>query len=99
MGDTKSRFFVPISGNVAGNALVQLTGGFVTQFIGAISSIWLARVLGAAGYGRYALVQSFVGIFYVFSDLAINNIVVREMTQRRAERDVIFFNAMAIKLI
>src|SRR5512141_211150 len=99
MPEIKHRLPIPISGNVAGNALFQLAGGFATQIIGFLSGILLARTLGVSDYGRYALVQSFVGIFYVFSDLGMNNIIVRELSQRREERQTIFFNSMMIKLV
>lgn len=98
MAETNPRFIIPITGNVAGNALVQLGGGFITQIVGFLAGIWLARTLGVADYGRYALVQSYIGIFYTFSDLSMNNIVVRELTQRRDDRESIFFNAMLLKL-
>ncbi len=97
MTETKRRFILPVTGNVAGNAVVQLAGGFVTQIVGFLAGITLARSLDVENYGSYALVQSYIGIFYAFSDLSMNNIIVRELTQRKAEREEIFFNAMLLK--
>src|SRR5688572_13601703 len=88
-----------VSGNAAANALVQLAGGFAAQLIGFLGGILLARTLGVADYGRFSLVQSYVGLFYVLSDLSMNNIIVRELSQRKQEQSKVLFNAMLLKVI
>lgn len=88
----------PLAGHAGGNAAVQLLGGFLSQGVGFLAGLLLARALGPVDYGRFSLVQAYVGLFYIFSDLSMNNIIVRELSQRKHRQSEILFNSLLIKL-
>ena len=46
--------------------------------------IYAARVLGASGWGVFSYAISVGAILMIFSDLGINNLLIREMSQKKA---------------
>ena len=53
------------------------------KVVGVIWVIFLAHSLTIAEYGKYTLVNSFVGIFAFLPDLGIGLIVIREIAKNR----------------
>ena len=46
--------------------------------------IYAARVLGASGWGVFSYAISVGGLLMIFSDMGINNLLIREMSQKKA---------------
>ena len=59
------------------NTAVQFVGRFFTSFIGFITTIILARYLGAANYGVYAKIFTLASFFYLFVDFGLNAVYIR----------------------
>lgn len=60
------------------NASYQTLARILSSGSGFIISIFLARAFGAAGYGDFTKVTSFVALFYLFCDFGINAIFLQE---------------------
>ncbi len=74
-------------GRVVSNTMVQFAGPGLRLLLGLALGAALSRSLGVAGFGRYALVFTYVAAFSgIFSDWGISTICLREIAQRPAER-------------
>lgn len=85
------------------NTLVQFTGRFATSFLGFLTTIILARALGATGYGAYAKVYTLAAFFYLVSDFGLNAVYIRRfkdnlkhLSMMNAIRTVFFIFSLAI---
>ena len=84
---------------IAKNTGVIIAGDVVNKAIGLVIVIFLARYLGAAGYGKYAFVFAFLMFFGIIADLGINQILVREISRDRSLASKYIGNAVVIKFI
>ncbi len=89
--------------NVLYNTFVQFVGRFATSFLGFITTIILARSLGAAGYGTYAKVYTLAAFFYLVIDFGLNAIYIRRfkedlkhISMMNAIRTVFFIFSLAV---
>lgn len=53
----------------------------VSRFLKLILIIYVARILGATEYGKFNFALAFVGLFAIFSDLGISQILTREIAK------------------
>lgn len=60
--------------------------------------IFVARILGATEYGKFAFALAFVSLFTVVADLGISTIMVREFAQDK-EREKEFYSLISLKII
>lgn len=59
-----------------------LIGSEVVCRLGAfVLAVWITRLLGAEGYGKFSFAMSFAMLFAIFSDMGLNIITVREMSR------------------
>jgi O-antigen/teichoic acid export membrane protein len=63
---------------VAKNTFWLTAGNLTGRLIKAALIIYVARVLGAAGYGVFSYAVSLAGFFSLFSDIGITGILIRE---------------------
>lgn len=63
---------------VAKNTFWLTAGNFTGRLIKAALIIYVARALGAAGYGVFSYAVSLAGFFSLFSDIGITGILIRE---------------------
>jgi O-antigen/teichoic acid export membrane protein len=64
--------------------------------IGFFIIILLTRYLGPENYGLLSYSQSLIGIFIAFSTLGLEVVLVRELTKRKSETDVILGTAFIL---
>ena len=62
-------------------------------------SIFVARYLGASGYGKFAFAISFSALFSVFADLGLSIYTVREVARQLKRVSIYINNIITIKLI
>lgn len=60
--------------------------------------IFAARILGASEYGLFSYALGVVGVFAVFADMGINEMLVRETARKNARDDSYFGTIFGIKL-
>ncbi len=63
---------------IVANTLVQFAGRFATSFFGFLTTVIIARMLGASGYGSYAKAYTLVSFFYLFADFGLNAVYIRK---------------------
>src|SRR6185295_1683580 len=85
---------------VVSNTLVQLISPGVRIATGLILVAALARYLGVAGFGAYALVFAYVATFDgVFAEWGLGTVLLREISRRPDERAGLLASGAALQLI
>jgi O-antigen/teichoic acid export membrane protein len=69
---------MPLKQKIIYNTAVQFAGRFFTSLIGFLTTLILARWLGAENYGIYAKVYTLAAFFYLFVDFGLNAIYIRK---------------------
>jgi O-antigen/teichoic acid export membrane protein len=69
----------------AKSSLFLISGTVVSTVVLAVSSILIGRLLGSGVYGQYTLVLSVPQIFFLFSDLGLNQGVTRFAAKLKSE--------------
>ncbi|MAG15601.1 hypothetical protein CMO88_00915 [Candidatus Woesearchaeota archaeon] len=59
----------------------------------------IARTLGKTGLGDYSFIFAFTGLFWVFNDLGISTLFVREAAKDLKKADYLFKNVLSIKIL
>lgn len=67
--------------------------------VGLFVGIWVARYLGPESFGLFSYVQSFVGLFLVFSSLGLDGIVTRELVKNETVSHKLLGTAFVLKLV
>ena len=84
---------------VAKNTGVIITGNIAFRLISLFVTIYLARYLGTAEFGKYSFVFAYLAFFGVISDLGFRAILVREMSRDSSLAPKLIGNAYIIRLI
>lgn len=88
-----------LKNKVAVNTAVDTFGRVFQLIIGSITIIILTRYLGPEGYGYYALILAFVGMFSDISGLGINMTIARKIPNEPKLASDIFANALSLKTL
>ncbi|MGC9516148.1 MAG: flippase [Methanomicrobiales archaeon] len=84
---------------IAKNTGVLVLSQIVTYILGFIYVVYVARYLGAAGYGILSFGLAFTGIFAVAVDLGLNTITTRDLARDKKKASNYLGNVTAVKLI
>ena len=85
--------------NIAKNTGVLVLSQIITYILGFIYVIYVARYLGAEGYGILSFGLAFTGIFAVAVDLGLNTITTRDLSRDVKKSSNYLANLTTIKLI
>ena len=66
---------------IAKNILFVFSGDVLSRLLGFFATIWLARVLGVAGFGALSFAFTFLGYALIFTDLGLSTIGTREIAK------------------
>lgn len=84
---------------IALNTSVQLIGKAVTVATSVLVIAYITRYLGVAGYGEYATIFAYLGLFGAVLDLGFFVIAVREIVKRPTAERTILGNMLGLKLL
>ena len=71
----------------------------ISKILSLVFVVYIARVWGDAGFGKYSFVFSFVAVFALFSDLGIVPLLVREVSRDKKKAGYYLNNCLSLKLI
>ena len=83
---------------IAKNIGVTGTAQILTALMSFILMIYLARFLGEAGFGKYNFVFSLTTLLVTFTDLGVNQLLVREIARERGLSSHYVNNALLLKI-
>ena len=81
------------------NIFSLYTGSFVSAILTIILSIYIARFLGDALFGRYSFVVTFVALFSIFLDLGYETLLVRDVAKDKSKASLYVNNIISIRVI
>jgi len=84
---------------VARNTGIIIVGDIVFRLVSLVVTIYLARYLGTAGFGKYNFVFAYLAFFNILTDLGLQTILVREMSRDPSITSKLIGNAYIIRLI
>lgn len=84
---------------IAKNTGVLFAGQIISYALGFIYVIYIARYLGAEGFGILTLALSFTGISIVLTDLGLNKLIVRDISRDRSLAKKYLGNFLSMKVI
>lgn len=84
---------------VAFNTSIQLVGKLVTAATSVLVIAYLTRYLGIAGYGDYATIFAYLGVFGVFVDLGLFVTTVREIAKDPDKEKSILGSMLGLRIV
>jgi O-antigen/teichoic acid export membrane protein len=79
------------------NSLVVTVGSLLLKVATFLFNVQVVRLLGDAGFGQYATVVAFVGLFSVFFELGMSQYVERTVARDRARTRLLFWNLLLLR--
>lgn len=98
--DIKSLLFdnVNLKQTFIKNTFWLAAAGGMSKFLKFILFIFVARILGATEYGKFTFGLAFVGLFGVFADLGLSQIITREFAKEK-EKEKEFSALLSLKFL
>jgi len=84
---------------VAKNTGIIISGDLIFRLVSLVVTIYLARYLGTAGFGKYSFVFAYLAFFNIITDLGLQTILVREMAREPTCAPKLIGNAYIIRWI
>ena len=84
---------------IAKNTSVLFISQIISYFLIFFYTIYIARFLGAEGFGILSFALAFSGIFSIFADLGINTLTVREVARNKSLTNKYLGNGILIKIL
>lgn len=87
------------SGRIAKNTVALVSSDIISKILTLGLSIYVARYLGVENFGIYTFAFSFILLFSVFSDIGVNNLVIREVARDKASAGKYLGSLIYLKLM
>lgn len=84
---------------IAKNTGVLLVAQIISMVLGFFYIMYTARYLGAEGFGVLSFALAFTGMFGIFSDMGLSQLIVREVARDKTLAGKYVGNAIFIKII
>ena len=84
---------------IAKNTLVLFLATIISYILMFFVNIYIARYLGAEGFGILSLAIALTGIFTIFTDLGLNTLTIREVTRNKTLTPDYLINVTVIKVL
>ncbi len=84
---------------IAKNTVIQIAGRAVGTVLGLITLGTMTRALGAAGYGAFTTVTSFLQFFGILVDFGLSLTTVAMLSEHGADQDRIASNIFTLRIV
>ena len=81
------------------NTVALFAAQFAISILSLVLSIFIARNLGDAIFGKYSFALAFTAMFVIFSDLGYNTLLIREVARDKSQASKYLNNVISIRLI
>ena len=81
------------------NSSVLIAGQIAGALLSFATSIFLVRSLGSAGYGQYAFIYAFLGLFAWITSFGTDNIIARESVENPENADAVWSNGLLVQIL
>ena len=83
---------------IAHNTIIQTFGKFISITLGVIALGMMTRYLGPEKYGQYTIVVAFLQFFAILSDMGLQLITVRMISEPNADEEKILNNILTLRI-
>ncbi|MDK2789583.1 MAG: hypothetical protein PWP15_90 [Methanothermococcus sp.] len=84
---------------IAKNTTILYISEIFSKFLGFLYVMYMARYLGAEGYGIISFAMAFTGIFAIFMDFGINQLSIRDISRDKTITEKYLDNILMLKVI
>lgn len=91
--------FMTLSASIAKNTFIHTFGKFFASGIGLIIVALLTRYLGAAGFGYYTTIFSYLFFFATAGDLGLYLITINELGRHPENKENIYSHLFSLRLV
>jgi O-antigen/teichoic acid export membrane protein len=84
---------------IAKNTAVLFAANIITSILSLILVIYIARYLGAVGFGKYSFALVFTGFFGIITNLGMNELIIREVARDKSKASKYLGNVAIIRAI
>ena len=88
-----------IRNKVIKNTGVILLANSISTLTSVVLSVLYARYLGDVRFGKFGFATSFTAMFYVFSDLNLNTLAIRDNARNRSNLSLYISNVLTIRAL
>ena len=88
-----------LTGKVAYNTGIQLTGRLINMVISLVTVAILARYLGIEGFGLFTIILTFVGVVGILGDLGLGTQLIKEATKPGADLAKVTSEFIGIRVV
>ncbi len=81
------------------NAGFLVGSDIVSKVLSLFFLVYIARILGDTGFGKYSFAFSFVAMFTLFSDLGVMPLLIREISRDKKKIDYYLYNSLTLRVI
>jgi len=81
------------------NTFLLMTSSLLFSILALILSIFVARILGDAAFGKYSIANAFPQLLTVFLDLGYTTLLIREVSKDKSLSDKYLGNILKFRLI
>ncbi len=84
---------------VAYNTIIQIAGKIISAALGLVAVAIITRYLGAAGFGQYTIIITFLAFFGIIADLGLTLVTVQMISKPGADQNKILSNLFSLRLV
>lgn len=83
---------------IAKNTSILFTGSIISKIFTFILTIFIARLLGNAEFGKFSFAISFASLFLILTDFGLKNLIQREIARDKASVNRYIGTSLVIKI-
>ncbi len=84
---------------VAYNTFIQIFGKIISTILGLLALAIMTRYLGAAGFGEYTTIFTFISFFAIMADLGLTLVTVQMISDPKADENKTLNNLLSLRLL
>ncbi len=88
-----------LSAKVAYNTIIQVASKFIATGLGLAAVAVMTRYLGAAGFGQYTTIITFLSFFAIMADMGLTLVTAQMISRPGVNQDKIVGNIFSLRLV
>lgn len=90
---------MPLARRIAYNVIFNSVAKIISTVLALVAIGFITRYLGTEGFGNYATVLAFFGLFSALADLGLAPLMAREISRKDASEEVIVSNVVTLRMV
>ncbi|PIT94343.1 hypothetical protein COT98_04145 [Candidatus Falkowbacteria bacterium CG10_big_fil_rev_8_21_14_0_10_39_9] len=87
-----------LSKKVGQNTIIQIVGKIISTILGLLALAVMTRYLGAAGFGKYTTIFTFISFFAIIADLGLTLVTVQMISDPGVDENKVLNNLLTLRL-